>query len=1055
MRKAVISLIIFLFLFVGKAEAFEKYSFVTVANPVYGPENWTLSNQSPLDLPILQYSEATPSGMPVSWMLRFDAVTDATMSAYFQKIVKLDNTQDLGALLEVTPLLAAASGVNYPSVGLSPLSANRIFLSGYYPTDRVRLIDTYMDVFRKRFGFLPKSVSASHIDSYSLGYLRQKYSILVALISDDQYSTDNYRLWGGYLSGPYIPSKSNVLVPGQSAKDRIDIVVIRTPGHDLFNLYEGGGGSAYSLRIDNYLGARQNTDYFGKLIEQFSQKDFNEFTHVNMGLENNKSKTLFGQEIRNSYKKIEELKPGPELEFVTLQSMANFVLNRYPESSPVYFNRTKDPLGLKGGEVIWYQNSFYRLGLKTEDGQTRIIDFRAFNNNISEDNLSTPNIDPKLYLEIPAIVDTIKYPMTEIGLDIDLSSAKYTYENWRVYIEDKDKMIELNPRDITFKNFDPSINSKDITIEKRANQTKWNITPHTPYQPKANHLLFLFSIYIPLIIVAFIFNRSLAFGLIFSLITTFTVIRSGSLYPFGLGIWGPNGHDAIFHISLIEKFSQNPFNLSHPQIAGELLTNYHFVFDYISGLASRVFNLSPVTLYFVAYPIIISLSITFLLSSLFGKWKFGTVSSTLSYFFVFLSGSLGFITSLIQGRGMFLGESAFWANQSVSLLLNPPFALSLVVILLLLLLLEKYPHPKYSQLILIGFTGGLLAQVKIYAFILVCLALVLNKKIKELIAIGSVGFLITLPFTSISGSPFVFSPLWFTKSIFASPDRVWWQKFVQAWQAYEAGGVWVKLVAVNIIALTVFLLGNLSTRIAAFKYIFQKKLTLTENLALTISLLGIVIPLIVIQSVNPWNTIQFIYYSLFFLGVFAGPGIFLILKSIKSKLAVISIISLVLLATFATSIGTLWDYLGFYSSSRISNTELLALDKLKDQPSGIVLSPLFSKKLAGKVPTPKPLYGYVSTAYISAFSGQPEYLSDTINLDITGFNYTQKARDQQRFYQTSDQIWARNFLKTENISYVYETPLQRIKINPQDLCLSKIFDSGEINIYKFNCHGQN
>ncbi|HEX9007781.1 MAG TPA: hypothetical protein VF837_00785, partial [Patescibacteria group bacterium] len=115
----------------------------------------------------------------------------------------------------------------------------------------------------------------------------------------------------------------------------------------------------------------------------------------------------------------------------------------------------------------------------------------------------------------------------------------------------------------------------------------------------------------------------------------------------------------------------------------------------------------------------------------------------------------------------------------------------------------------------------------------------------------------------------------------------------------------------------------------------------------------------------------------------------------------------------------------------------------------------FSSQASGQVPTPKPLYSYVSTAYISAFSGQPEYLSDTINLDITGYDYTQRSRDIQRFYQTENKTWAFQFLKDQNISYVYETPLQRIKLGLGDLCLTKIFDSQEINIYKFNCHVQN
>ncbi|KKT48663.1 MAG: hypothetical protein UW42_C0050G0001, partial [Candidatus Collierbacteria bacterium GW2011_GWB1_44_197] len=40
------------------------------------------------------------------------------------------------------------------------------------------------------------------------------------------------------------------------------------------------------------------------------------------------------------------------------------------------------------------------------------------------------------------------------------------------------------------------------------------------------------------------------------------------------------------------------------------------------------------------------------------------------------------------------------------------------------------------------------------------------------------------------------------------------------------------------------------------------------------------------------------------------------------------------------------------------------------------------------------------------------------------------------------------FLKSNAIKYVYETRLQKLKLAPADLHLEKIFDSGEINIYR-------
>lgn len=50
----------------------------------------------------------------------------------------------------------------------------------------------------------------------------------------------------------------------------------------------------------------------------------------------------------------------------------------------------------------------------------------------------------------------------------------------------------------------------------------------------------------------------LAAGLVIALLAGITVFRNGTLQPFGMGFWGPNGHDAIFHLSMIEKFSSIP-----------------------------------------------------------------------------------------------------------------------------------------------------------------------------------------------------------------------------------------------------------------------------------------------------------------------------------------------------------------------------------------------------------------------------------------------------------------------------------------------------------------
>jgi len=524
------------------------------------------------------------------------------------------------------------------------------------------------------------------------------------------------------------------------------------------------------------------------------------------------------------------------------------------------------------------------------------------------------------------------------------------------------------------------------------------------------------------------------------------LFRNGLLYPFGMGFWGPNGHDAIFHLSLIEKFSHDPLSFIHPQIAGENIVNYHLLFDYLSGLIVRLSGISPLSLYFRVFPVVAGIAIILLLDKLLKSWKYSRPERLLAFFLVFLSGSLGFIPNLITGQNIFTGESTFWSNQSVSIFLNPPFALSII---LLLTFLNNLPQQgqvsKHKFLSILGVTllGAFLAQTKIYGFILLIGALFLAKKYKLMTGVLILGILISLPFITIGGeSPFIFSPLWYPRSLFASFDRLYWPRLVEAWQAYEASGNFIKLSLINIFALCVFLIGNLGMRMFGLIRIFTTRASSdSEKIVRAIVLLGLVIPLLFIQNINPWNTIQFMYYALFFLGVFTAKYFYTIKPYFLIPLLALSVI---------TSIGTLKDYLGFFSSSRVSYTELLALDTLRDQEDGIVLSPLYSYTSSRLVNAPKPLYSYVSTSYISALSGKREYLSDTINLDITGLDYVSKSRDSQRFYNSTDKVWSIEFLRNNNIQYVYETRLQKFKLAPSDINLTKIFDSGEINIYKFN-----
>lgn len=1037
--------------------AIDRPHFVSFTNPVRGIEEGESPDQGPLDLPKYQYQLAKENNFPVDWLLRFDAVDNATISAYFKTISATDSSQTVGSFLEITPKLALVAQVKYPD-GEYMSQANRIFLSGYSQPDRLRLIDAYMALFYDVFGYYPKVIGAWHLDAYSLAYLSDHYSVLSAVICDEQYSTDRYRLWGGYLGSPYYPSKLNFLIPATERDDRINIVLTKWAQRDPFNFYGRGSESNYSTQVNDYTAQGQDTNFFSSLISIYSNGDFNEFTQSNIGLENGYSLPQYRNEIKASYAALRASEGRDNLRFISSVDFAKWMRTRYSFTNPAYFFKTTDVTGRQNGTVYWYQNPFYRLGIRSDDGKTEILDFRVYNHNEGEDYYLTKNISRSLYSEVFPLIDSVKYQGATISLGIDLSKANVSFDHWQVVFTEGDKSFRLEPTQIIFDNFSPpNLVSDQFKQTKSTSQVTWQMKPRLPFS--GSRLRLGFGVLLVISIATFLVVRSKGnrfitiLGFMLGSISLVTVFRSGIVYVYGLGLWGPNGHDAIFHLSLGEHFRQTLFSLNHPQLNGQLLKNYHFGLDWLTAMISRFSGYPLLDLYFRLLPMLIIIFLVYFLIKLCHLWRFSNFETSLALALAFLSGSAGFIANLILKRGLFGGESIFWANQSASLFLNPPFALSVLGIVIFLVYLEGHPHRlSWKELIFLSLLGGALVQIKIYAFLLLAAALFVRRKFKLFLTVSIVGLIFILPSLSLNGAPFSFNPLWFTKSMFASYDRFYWQELVQAWQVYEDNGVFSKLILVNLFAIFVFYAGNLYIRLIGLgKAIFGREFSLSQNLARFIILLGLIVPILFTQKVNPWNTIQFMYYSLFFLSIFTAKQIGEWCDKVKNKVILLVIFLFFTLLSFPTTIGTLSDYLTSQSASRVSLTELHALDFLRNSEKGVVVSPLTYSRFIPNSPDPQPLYAYASTAYISAFSGHPEYLSDTINLDITGFSYQDRVKNVIRLYLTRDPSWVREFLTANQIKYIYETPFDHLMIRPEDACLTKIFDSGEINLYKYSC----
>ena len=527
-----------------------------------------------------------------------------------------------------------------------------------------------------------------------------------------------------------------------------------------------------------------------------------------------------------------------------------------------------------------------------------------------------------------------------------------------------------------------------------------------------------------------------------SIVWSLTMVKSGLIYSFGMGFWGPNGHDGIWHLALIENFANRNFGM--PLFSGYSLQNYHLGYDIVMSLIHFITNIPSFLLYFQVTPPLIALAIGYLTYRFVIGFTKSSVVAWWSTFFVYFSGSFGWI---FGG-----GESLFWAQQSISTLINPPYAVSLIIILLgmnslirgnllqSVIFFTILPHMKiyagllsFSGLFFGGFKDRFYWRVLFFSLIItIPMYLLVNKSSQDLI---------------------VFYPGWFLESLF-SPERLDIPRFFSALNTYRVGNIWVKAVPSYLVALAIFIIGNFGVRVISFVPLLLnlkrlKKITPIEIFLYSILFFGAVIPMLFIQKGTAWNTIQFFYYSLFIGSIYSGIAVSIIINKLKSSLIlkflfIVAICVLVIPTTF----DTLKNYLPSRPPAKVSNFEIEALRYLRSQESGVVLSYPFDKSLADREINnpPRSLMYYETTAYISAFTGFPSYLADEVNLNITGYDWKNRREEVLKFFNETNGNLNLDFIHDNNIRYIYLSNEQASKLNTSGLI--EVFSNIEIKIFK-------
>jgi len=526
------------------------------------------------------------------------------------------------------------------------------------------------------------------------------------------------------------------------------------------------------------------------------------------------------------------------------------------------------------------------------------------------------------------------------------------------------------------------------------------------------------------------------------------MIRSGLIYDYGVGFWGPNGHDGVWHLALAEGLAR--FRFEMPTFAGAKLMNYHVGFDLVLAGLFRLTGISISVWYFQILPVVFSFLIGGFTFWLLRIIKYSKTQIFWAEFLIYFGGSWGWAL----GKG----ESTFWAQQAVSTLINPPFAMSLAIMLFGTIALAK---KKYGWVIL---CFGVLIQVKAYAgvlalgglFVAAVYEFILKRKyglfgvwaLSAMLAI-----LLFLPLNGLSGELVVLKPFWLLETMMQVSDRVGWVRFGEAMVNYKYGQIWWKAVPAYGVAFLIFWYGNMGMRLIGEFTVAAwvkdwRRLGLVRVFMVSVILGGVVLPMFFVQKGTPWNTIQFFYYSLFFMSIIAGVGFGAIVELMKKKshelLLVVGIVGM----TLPTSYQTLKNnYLTIRPPSYLPNEEVEALKFLSAQPAGVVLTYPFDEEASKRAEAPKPLYLYVTTAYVSAYSKKPVYLEDEMNLDITGFDWRGRRSLVEEFYESLDENFVYDFLRENNISYIYWVGGQRARLGETQLGIERIFENSKVDIY--------
>jgi hypothetical protein len=314
-----------------------------------------------------------------TFLIQYDALIDPRYQALLKRLPA--DSFEIGAWWELPQPLVEKAGIKWRGRYPWDWRANVGFVTGYSPADREKLIDVYMEDFKRIFGYYPASVGSWFIDAHSLAYMYEKYHIVASCNCKDQYGTDGYTLWGGYWNQAYYPSKGNAYMPAQHERNQVPVPIFRMLGSDPVRQYDNGLGNSRQGVVTLepvYAFGGGDSAWVHWFFDNFVHGPELGFNYTQAGQENSFTWKAMAKGLELQFPLIARLQGEHALTVETLAESGRWFRERYTVTPVTTFTVERD-LDSSDKRTVWFDSRYYRINILWENGTLRIRDIHLFN----------------------------------------------------------------------------------------------------------------------------------------------------------------------------------------------------------------------------------------------------------------------------------------------------------------------------------------------------------------------------------------------------------------------------------------------------------------------------------------------------------------------------------------------------------------------------------------------------------------------------------------------------------------------------------------------------